>query len=139
MLGVEPMAFWDAHLVQAVVRTKRREMETALGPFVCSGQSIYTLTEIDDSIRFDTNYQKTDYAIHVDKTSMTKVSMANKDMPIDSQSVMYQLLNIIIKQAFRETTLKQVGKAPRFFDVEHPVVIDTAGLQIWTGFKAAAV
>jgi len=56
--------------------------------------------------------------IHVDKTQMTKVSMASKDMPVDSQSVMYQLLNIIIKQAFRETSLKQVGKAPRFFDVE---------------------
>jgi len=52
---------------------------------------------------------------------------------------MYQLLNIIIKQAFRETSLKQVGKAPRFFDVESPVVIHHAGLQIWTGFKAAAV
>jgi hypothetical protein len=37
VLGVEPMAFWDAHRVQAVIRTKRREMEIALGPFVCSG------------------------------------------------------------------------------------------------------
>ena len=81
MLGVEPMAFWDAHRVQAVIRTKRREMEMALGPFVCSGQSIYTLTEIEDSMKFTTNFQSTDMIIHVDKTSMTKVSMASKDMP----------------------------------------------------------
>lgn len=65
--------------------------------------------------------------------------MAATSKIYDSQSVMYQLLNIIIKQAFRETSLKQVGKAPRFFDVKNPVVIDKAGLQIWTGFKAAAV
>jgi hypothetical protein len=57
-------------------------------------------------MKFTTNFQKTDMDIHVDKTSMTKVSMASKDMPVDSQSVMYQLLNIIIKQAFRETSLK---------------------------------
>lgn len=65
--------------------------------------------------------------------------MSNPEIVLDSQSVMYQLLNIIIKQAFRETSLKQVGKAPRFFDVKNPVVIHSAGLQIWTGFKAAAV
>jgi len=57
-------------------------------------------------MKFSTNFQKQDMDIHVDKTSMTKVSMASKDMPVDSQSVMYQLLNIIIKQAFRETSLK---------------------------------
>ena len=33
--------------------------------------------------------------------------MANPNQVLDSQSVMYQLLNIIIKQAFRETKLKQ--------------------------------
>lgn len=114
-------------------------METALGPFVCSGQSIYTLNEIEDNMKFVTNYQKQDQIIHVDKGSMAKVSMAQKDMPLESQSVMYQLLNIIIKQAFRETSLKQVGKAPRFFDVENPVVMHAQGLYIWTGFKAAAV
>ena len=98
-------------------------MEIALGPFVCSGQSIYTLTEVQESLQFDVNFSKTDYAIHIDMGTVTKVSMASKDMPIDSQSVMYQLLNIIIKQAFRETALKQVGKAPRFFDVDNPVVM----------------
>jgi hypothetical protein len=49
------------------------------------------------------------------------------------------LLNIIIKQAFRGTHLKQVGKAPRFFDVQKPLVLKDACLQIWNGFKAAAV
>ena len=57
-------------------------------------------------MKFTTNFQKADFDIHVDKTSMTKESMASKDMPVDSQSVMYQLPNIIIKQAFRETSLK---------------------------------
>jgi len=52
---------------------------------------------------------------------------------------MYTLLNIIIKQAFRETNLKQIGKAPRFFDTSNPIELKQAGIQIWSGFKAAAV
>lgn len=34
-------------------------------------------------------------------------------------SVAQNLLNIIIKQAFRDTDLKQIGKTPRFFDVKN--------------------
>lgn len=103
-------------------------METVLGPFVCSGQSIYTLTRLENACKFDTLYKNEKQEIHVDNKSMVTVNMANPETVLDSQSVMYQLLNIIIKQAFRETKLKQVGKAPRFFDVNDPVVIHSAGL-----------
>jgi len=29
--------------------------------------------------------------------------------------------NIVIKNAFRQTHLKQIGRDPRFFDYEHPI------------------
>ncbi len=48
------------------------------------------------------------------------------------------LLNIIIKEAFRSTELKQIGKAPRFFDVKNPIDLSSHGLKIWSGFKASA-
>ena len=70
---------------------------------------------------------------------MVRVNMAESSSVPESQSVMHQLLNIIIKSAFRETNLKQIGKAPRFFDVSNPILMQQAGLQIWSGFKAAAV
>ena len=53
-------------------------------------------------------------------------------------SVTQNLLNIIIKAAFRDTNLKQIGKAPRFFDVANPIMNAGQGLMIWQGFKASA-
>jgi len=48
------------------------------------------------------------------------------------------LLNIIIKQAFRETgRLKQIGRSPRFFDVSNPLMFKD--IKVWSGFKASAV
>lgn len=58
---------------------------------------------------------------------------------MNSSTVQSQLLNIIIKQAFRGTHLKQVGKAPRFFDVQKPLILKDAAIQIWNGFKASAI
>jgi hypothetical protein len=42
------------------------------------------------------------------------------------------MINVIIKEAMRSTDLKQIGKAPRFFDLSEK------GLKIWSGFKASA-
>jgi len=49
------------------------------------------------------------------------------------------LLNVIIKQAFRETNLKQLGRSPRFFDMQNPIDLSQQGLKIWSGFKASAI
>lgn len=134
------MELWDPNLVQCILRTKRRELDVSLGPYVASGKIIYTLSEIDQSLRFQTIYRGQKHTIMIDKSSMCIVSMAASHMASEAtQSVQSQLLNIIIKQAFRETDLKQVGKAPRFFDVKKPLILREAGLQIWSGFKAAAV
>jgi hypothetical protein len=45
---------------------------------------------------------------------------------------------VILKQAFRETNLKQLGRSPRFFDVSNPVNLERIGLRMWSGFKASA-
>ena len=57
----------------------------------------------------------------------------NKD-----NDVSQNLINVILKQAFRETNLKQLGRSPRFFDVNNPVNLDKIGLRMWSGFKASA-
>jgi aubergine-like protein len=57
----------------------------------------------------------------------------NKD-----NDVSQNLINVILKQAFRETNLKQLGRSPRFFDVSNPVNLDRFGLRMWSGFKASA-
>ena len=48
------------------------------------------------------------------------------------------IINIVIKEAFRQTTFKQIGKSPRFFDIQNPIDLSHLGLRIWPGFKASA-
>jgi len=48
------------------------------------------------------------------------------------------LINIIIKQAFRNTNLKQVGKTPKFFDVKNFIDMPQQRMKIMNGFKASA-
>lgn len=52
--------------------------------------------------------------------------------------MMHTLLNIIVKQAFRETKLRQIGKQPRFFDISKAITIDGSDLQACPGFRASA-
>ena len=52
--------------------------------------------------------------------------------------VSQNLINVILKQAFRETNLKQLGRSPRFFDVHNPTDLPDIGLRMWSGFKASA-
>ena len=48
------------------------------------------------------------------------------------------LINVIIKQAFRDTDLKQIGKIPRFFDTKNVIDLAQSKLRILSGFKASA-
>lgn len=57
---------------------------------------------------------------------------------MEDHKIFHTLLNIIIKDAFRNTNLKQIGKAPRFFDTSKALSIPEAGLKMWSGFKASA-
>jgi hypothetical protein len=57
---------------------------------------------------------------------------------MEDHNVFHTLLNIIIKDAFRGTSLKQIGKAPKFFDMQKGVSLPDSGLMMWPGFKASA-
>ena len=137
MLEIKPDEFWEAAKVHAIIRTKRMALEKSLGLFVVSGKTIYTLNEIDETLEWNTNYRNQIFTIKIDKDQMTTVNMsgefANKD-----NSVAQNLINIIVKQGFRDTSLKQIGRSPRFFDVTNPINLPKQALKIWNGFKASA-
>lgn len=112
-------------------------MERALGAHVCSGKSIYTLQEINEDLVFKVKVQGNEYtiAIGIDTCAVVTLggSFSNKE-----NDVKQQLINVIIKDAFRSTDLKQVGKTPRFFDTKNPLLLHDQGLKIFSGFKASA-
>lgn len=136
-LEIRPSEFWEAYKVHAIIRTKRTSLEKSLGQFVVSGKSIYTLSEIDESLEFQTSLKGEQCVIKIDRETCQQV-LLTEDFINKENSVSQNLLNVIIKQAFRETNLKQLGRSPRFFDVQNPVDLSRAGLMMWHGFKASA-
>ena len=82
--------------MHAIIRTKRIALEKALGLFVVSGKTIYTLNEIDETLEWNTIYRNQTCTIKIDKDQMSIVNMdsefANKD-----NSVAQNLINIIVK------------------------------------------
>ena len=113
------------------------KLQMAIGPFLVSGKSIYTLTELEETLVFKTTFRGQQAEIKIDRESGQQIQLKetfnNKD-----NDVSQNLINVILKQAFRETNLKQLGRSPRFFDVNSPVSLNNIGLTMWSGFKASA-
>lgn len=137
-LEILGMKVWDANLVQKIIRFKRSALEKALGLYVPSGEQIYMLTELDEDVKFDVTMQGNKYTILIKQSTQSVVTMDGKFENQDN-SVNQNLINIIIKQAFRETDLKQIGKTPRFFDLKQMQDIKKSQLRILSGFKASAL
>jgi hypothetical protein len=57
---------------------------------------------------------------------------------MEDHSVVHTLINIILKESFRQTNLRQIGKVPRFFDTSKSISIEGTDLQCWPGFRASA-
>jgi len=51
---------------------------------------------------------------------------------------MSQVLNVVVKEAMRETGLIQMGKRPQFYSYENPMSVENMNIQIWNGFKTSA-
>lgn len=58
---------------------------------------------------FEVNFRGIDYRVFIDVE--TKHYFSGKGVgKMEDHSVIHTLLNIIVKQAFRETNLRQIGK-----------------------------
>jgi len=131
-IEIVPMAIQDSDLATRIVRTKRKAITTALGPFVHSGNSIYVLSAIEDDEEnsrtvFDTKFKNEKYNIII-----------NTDTVRINPSLDTQTINIIVKEAFRGCeNLRQIGNRPNFFDTEQPIELKKQRLQAWPGFKGS--
>lgn len=78
----------------------------AIGIFVVSGVMLYTVTPISESLRFKFPHNGQQVSITIDTSTETTFQLEElqaSQLKMADHSVMHQLLNIIIKQAFRET------------------------------------
>ena len=76
VLDIKPDEFWEAAKVHTIIRTKRMALEKALGLFVVSGKTIYTLNEIDETLEWNTNYRNQVCTIKIDKDEVTTVNLS---------------------------------------------------------------
>lgn len=57
VLEIKPDEVWEAHLVHEIIRTKKSALEKVLGHYVPSGKTIYTLTELEETLVFKTTFR----------------------------------------------------------------------------------
>jgi len=99
------MEMWDPNLVERIMKLKRAALEKALGFFFFSGQSIYVIAELDQDVHFDVQAQNVRYKIMITQSTQSSLTLDDK-FENSENTVRQAMINIIIKQAFRETDLK---------------------------------
>lgn len=104
-LEIKGMDIWDANLMQRIMRYKRTALEQCLGQFVVSGKAIYSLQELENDFSIDVCLKDTKYTIFIGVSSQTRVHLSS-NFSNEENSVDQTMINIIIKQAFRDTNLK---------------------------------
>lgn len=104
-IEVHPMAIQDTARVQQIIRYKRTAMERALGPFVCSGNNIYSLTELTESLKFPVTFKGESLSIFIDVDTGRNVILGT-NFENENHSLTQNLINIIVKSAMRETSLQ---------------------------------
>lgn len=138
-LCITPEIINDAFLIHQVARRGHKKLEMLLGIYQISGKNIFTTSDIQESLVVKAEYKNQEYTITVDAS--TKAYFNGKKLSklkMEDHNVAHTLLNIIVKEAFRQTKLRQIGKMPRFFDTTKAIEIPGTDLQMWPGFRASA-
>ena len=64
-MDVTPDEFWEADKVLQVLRTKWKQIEATIGPFVPAGRNVLTLHEISESIDWKINFRGQDVQVKI--------------------------------------------------------------------------
>lgn len=129
----------DAYILQGVFKMIKRKVDAILGVWCMSGRSVYTLADIGDTLMMQAEFRGIKYDVIINAESKRHISGRNvSEFKMEDHAMIHTLLNIIVKQAFRETNLRQIGRQPRFFDVSKAFEIEGSGLQACPGFRASA-
>ena len=116
----------DTYILYGLLRDCKKKLDQTLGLYIYSGSNIFTTTNLEDEDLVITHkYKGTDYTIEVPLSSKRFIAGKGKHkIRMEDHKIFHTLLNIIIKDAFRNTDLKQIGKAPRYFDTNKPLQIE---------------
>lgn len=129
----------DTYIMQGIFRTIKRKIDAILGLYVTSGRCVFTTTNLEESISIEANFHGMDYILGINIDSKRYISGKKMTQAkMEDHHILHTLLNVIVKQAFRETNLRQIGRQPRFFDMSKAIEIAGSGLHACPGFRASA-
>jgi hypothetical protein len=136
---ITPDVMQDTFIIHNIFRTIKKKMESLLGLYVISGKSVYTTSDLSESLLFKTKFRDMEYDVLINAESKSFFSGKTlTNCKMEDHNMIFNLINIIIKQALRDTDLRQIGKQPRFFDISKAITVENSGLQACPGFRASA-
>lgn len=119
----------DTFIMQGIFKSIKRKVDVILGLYVTSGRTVFTTTDLEENVVIETEFRGIQYTVAINADS--KKFFSGKQLTqakMEDHNVIHNLLNIIVKQAFRETNLRQIGKQPRFFDISKAIEVEGSGL-----------
>ena len=119
-LEITPDEFWEADKAMKVLKLKWKQITATIGPFVPAGRTVLTLSKISESIDWNINVRGENANVKIPIESEKEIYL-NDEFSNKDNDVKQTVLNLIINQAFRETNLRQIGKSPRFFDINKAI------------------
>ena len=126
--------------VAKVVESETKRIEMMIGKFLYSeGFNIWTTQQLTETYYLNAKLMGRDVKLVIDHTGEYIVNTSDIDKPqrADCQA-MSQILNVILKEAMKQTGLMQIGNRPKFFNTSAPTELPDMNMQIWSGFKACA-
>ena len=126
--------------ITRVVDYCQRNIEQLVGKFIHSGYNIWTTQQLlEESYLVVSKLNGRKITLQIDREGEFVVNpgQINKTDRKNCQA-MSQVLNVVVKQAMRETGLIQMGKRPQFYSYENPMSVENMNIQIWSGFKTCA-
>lgn len=87
-----------------------------------TGNGLFTTTVLENDAVFNVVYKSVPYELLVLAKSFSHFKIKDLQyMKMEEHPVAQTLINIIIKEAFRQTDLKQIGRNPKFFDISKTI------------------
>jgi len=136
--AIQPDSFMEMDKARALFKYKNRMLEAALGAYMLSGPALWCTTPLEENFVLDFKFRDQDYTIIIDVSNPREFIMKNDASIREMPQLANMLINVIIKQTFRETHLRQIGKRPHFFDTQNTRTLEDVDLRVWSGFKATA-
>ena len=127
----------ETYLFNSIVYQARKMLSILVGLYVQSGRTIFTVASILENFHADVKFGAKSYVVSINKEFTSFFTSKNfEDSSAEDHLVIHNLLNNILKRALQDSTYKQIGKLPRFFNLKKQMEVD-GGLIAFPGFKAS--